>query len=507
MTDTMPSIEHLLEPDPASFDLTCDAGVAARSGWRASYRRQLVLLDALILAAALAIALVLRFGLDPTKETSGGLSVGYGALGLGLGIGWMVALQAMGARHPLVIGVDSLEYARVANATLLVFGLLAIVSLIAKVDMSRGYLAVAFPLGLGSLLVGRKVARVWLRGARRRGDAVTRVLVVGSLGSALTITDRLQRDASTGMTLGGVWVPGREGATTGELGLNGGGVAPVFGCGASLGEVLEATAADMVIVADPERIGHAGLKELSWQLSGTSIQLMVSPNMLDVSGARVHLTAVSAMPFMHVAQAQYESAAAWPKVLFDRVGAAVLLVLLSPFMAVVAAAIKLTSAGSVFYRQDRIGRDGQPFRMTKFRSMCKDSDRQLAALVALEGNELAPLAKIVDDPRVTPVGRFIRRFSIDELPQLFDVLRGDMSLVGPRPQREFEVATYDRIAQRRLRVRPGMTGLWQVSGRSDLSWEDAIRLDTYYVENWSLVGDLMILWKTVRAVVASEGAY
>jgi len=190
----------------------------------------------------------------------------------------------------------------------------------------------------------------------------------------------------------------------------------------------------------------------------------------------------------------------------DRLLAALGLVLLSPVFAVIAVLIKTTSKGPVFYRQERVGKDGTSFQMTKFRSMVPNAHQMLAPLAEKShGNEL--LFKMRDDPRVTKVGKVLRRYSIDELPQLLDVLRGDMSLVGPRPPLPTEVAQYGEDVHRRLLVKPGMTGLWQVSGRSDLSWEDSVRLDLYYVENWSLTQDLMILWRTARAVLHGGGAY
>jgi exopolysaccharide biosynthesis polyprenyl glycosylphosphotransferase len=219
------------------------------------------------------------------------------------------------------------------------------------------------------------------------------------------------------------------------------------------------------------------------------------------------MTTVARLPFVSLDPPAYTAAAAWPKKVFDRVGAAALILAMSPVLLVTAAAVLLTSRGPVLYRQERVGRDGEPFDMLKFRSMRTGSDDELQALLAERGSDLGILAKLHDDPRVTPVGRFIRRFSIDELPQLFNVLGGTMSLVGPRPQRQFEVDLYDNIAHRRLRVLPGVTGLWQVSGRSDLTWEEAIQLDTYYVENWSMTGDVQILWRTVRAVARPTGAY
>ncbi|MDF2994129.1 MAG: gumD, partial [Microbacterium sp.] len=168
----------------------------------------------------------------------------------------------------------------------------------------------------------------------------------------------------------------------------------------------------------------------------------------------------------------------------------------------VAIAVSTTSSGPLLYRQQRIGQHGRPFSMLKFRSMRVGAERELKALLDAQGTSEKPLFKVKDDPRITPVGRFIRKYSLDELPQLFNVLGGSMSIVGPRPQIAAEVALYTDAARRRLLARPGLTGLWQVSGRSSLDWEDAVRLDLYYVENWSLVGDLAILAKTAKAVLA-----
>lgn len=194
------------------------------------------------------------------------------------------------------------------------------------------------------------------------------------------------------------------------------------------------------------------------------------------------------------------------KRVLDVVLALMALVLLSPLLVITAIFIVADSGLPVLFRQNRIGRGGREFGMLKFRSMVVDAEKHLAALRdAHDGNEV--LFKMKDDPRVTRVGKFIRRYSLDELPQLINVLIGDMSLVGPRPPLPAEVEQYEPDALRRLHVRPGMTGLWQVSGRSDLSWEESLRLDLRYVDNWSPIGDLVILMRTFKAVVATSGAY
>jgi exopolysaccharide biosynthesis polyprenyl glycosylphosphotransferase len=233
---------------------------------------------------------------------------------------------------------------------------------------------------------------------------------------------------------------------------------------------------------------------------------VVSSGVVDVAGPRLQIRPVAGLPLLHIDKPQYKAAGQLHKLVFDVVGAAGILLVLSPLMVAVAVAVKVTSRGPVFYKSERIGLNGQPFAMLKFRSMVADANAKLAGLLEAQGTADKPLFKIENDPRITRVGKFIRRYSIDEIPQLINVLKGDMSLVGPRPQVAKEVALYDRAAARRLFVKPGMTGLWQVSGRSNLGWEDSVRLDLFYVENWSLLDDIAILARTVRAVIASDGA-
>jgi exopolysaccharide biosynthesis polyprenyl glycosylphosphotransferase len=194
------------------------------------------------------------------------------------------------------------------------------------------------------------------------------------------------------------------------------------------------------------------------------------------------------------------------KLVFDRVAAAVLLLLLAPVLIGIGLMVRLGSSGPALFTQTRIGRNGRTFRMVKFRSMVVDAESRLDE-VAGDNEQDGPLFKMREDPRVTRVGRFLRRSSIDELPQLFNVLTGSMSLVGPRPPLPSEVATYGDDVWERLRVKPGITGLWQVSGRSDLSWEESVRLDLHYVHSWSLWLDMVVLCKTARAVLRADGAY
>jgi exopolysaccharide biosynthesis polyprenyl glycosylphosphotransferase len=216
---------------------------------------------------------------------------------------------------------------------------------------------------------------------------------------------------------------------------------------------------------------------------------------------------VCGLPLIHVEKPQYHGAKRFEKRLFDIVFSSMVLLGGLPIMIAIATAIKLTSKGPVFYRQERIGLDGQPFEMLKFRTMVDGADAMVDELHTLNESEGGVLFKIRSDPRVTPVGRFLRKYSFDELPQFINVIKRDMSVVGPRPPLARETKSYDDHTKRRLLVRPGITGLWQISGRSDLSWEDSVRLDLFYVENWSMIADLLIAAKTAKAVFSHSGAY
>jgi exopolysaccharide biosynthesis polyprenyl glycosylphosphotransferase len=248
------------------------------------------------------------------------------------------------------------------------------------------------------------------------------------------------------------------------------------------------------------------LQQLAWDLEGTPAEMVVAPVLMEVAGPRLNVSGVLGMPLLRVTAPMFTGGRRLVKEVVDRFASALLLALFSPLLLVIAVAIKINDRGPVIYRQHRVGRDGDTFTMFKFRTMVAEADKARNDLEA--SNEAAgPLFKMRKDPRITRVGSLLRRYSLDELPQLFNVLAGRMSLVGPRPPLPEETKTYAADARRRLLVKPGLTGLWQVSGRSDLSWNESIKLDLRYVEDWSLALDLVILWKTVRAVVVGQGAY
>lgn len=476
------------------------AGRVRRDRWERTYCRRLVAADLAVVGVAVALAHVVRF--SATDETAHVPRLAVSILLAALWMGWLALLRTRDSR---VVGNGVDEYRRVVRATVGLFGTVAMIALVLRLELARGYLAIAFPLGLAGLVLSRHGWRLWLVRRRRAGSFSCSVLVIGSRRSAADMTVCFQRDVAAGYRVVGVCVPGRGAAASEPLVVDQHEV-PVLGSEVSLREALAASQADTVAVTAADQLGHAGMRALAWELQELDIDLVVAPGVVDVAGPRLKVRPVAGLPLMHVEEPQYEGASRWVKVVFDVTSAGVALLLLSPLLLAAAVAVRTTSRGPVLYRSERMGLDGQPFSMLKFRSMVDGADAKLGELAAAgAGNEV--LFKMKADPRVTRVGRVLRKFSLDELPQLWNVVRRDMSLVGPRPPLRSEVETYSGDVRRRLLVKPGITGLWQVSGRSDLSWEESVRLDLTYVENWSMVTDLIIIWRTVNAVLRGKGAY
>ncbi|TKJ96927.1 polyprenyl glycosylphosphotransferase [Plantibacter flavus] len=489
-----------LSTTPAST-APAPAPVAVRD-WRRVYANRLALTDALVLIWVVFGTQLVWFDFDQ-ETTDVGLSnrmyvaVNYTVISLVLIGAWMLTLRVFGTREARIVGNGNAEYKLIADASIRLFGLVAIVAFLFKLDLARGYFLIAFPLGILVLLLSRWMWRQWLSVQRARGNYSSRVLLVGSADSAEHIAGELGRSTDSGYRVVGACVPtGKVGGTLGSTTI------PVSGTVDTVLQALEATGADTVIITSSDELTPVRVRQLSWSLEPGRQHLIVAPSLTDIGGPRIHTRPVAGLPLIHVETPRYEGRKRFSKRFFDVLGSGAILLVASPILLVVALLVKLTSPGPVLYRQERVGLNGEPFNMLKFRSMRVNADDELAALLAQQGTHDRPLFKVQNDPRLTRVGATLRKFSLDEFPQLINVFRGDMSLVGPRPQREGEVALYDSAAKRRLIVQPGMTGLWQVSGRSALSWEDAIRLDLYYVENWSLMGDVVILWRTIRAVVA-----
>ncbi|MCW2660320.1 MAG: Undecaprenyl-phosphate galactosephosphotransferase [Mycobacterium sp.] len=497
------AITSLRTPD---FDALATLPKSLRARWQQRYGNWLVASDVMVVSGVVAAAQILRFG----NVTSGSLwagyaSVAYSAVSVLIVFAWVLVLAIYHSRAQQVIGAGPEEFRRVWTATLWVFGVIAVVSTLFKLEIARGYLAIAFPLGLLALSVNRHLARRYVAAQRRRGRFITAVLAIGEPISVTLLAQSLTRHPADGYTVVGACTPGvpqRENIVVPDLGP-----VPVFPYEGDIRHAIAASQADTVALTSSGELGPEGIRDLSWQLEKLGVDLVVSPGIVDVAGPRLTVRPVADLPLIHVDKPQYQGAKQFQKRAFDVSFALLALLAASPIMIVGALAIKLTSRGPVFYRSERIGLDGVPFRMIKFRSMVVDADRRLGDLADLNDSAGGVLFKLRKDPRVTAAGRVLRRYSIDELPQFINVVRGEMSVVGPRPPLPNEVETYDHRVRRRLLVRPGITGLWQISGRSDLSWDDSVRLDLSYVENWSMLSDLAIAAKTVGAVCRGSGAY
>lgn len=478
---------------------------AKAPAWQRGYARRLVAIDLLGVVLAVGLAQWLRFG-GLNGEVSAFRYVDYTMVSVGLAVLWMAALSINNSRSTRVIGCGAEEYRRVWLATLSVFGGVAILSMLFKLEIARGYLMIALPAGLLFLGFFRWVARQMVARAREKhGRCITRVLVVGSPSAVRDLTTSLAREPRSEYEVVGACIPGHNPRT--QIQVPGVGAIQNFGDESNVVGAVTATNSHAVAVAATERLNGRGIRDLSWELEKLDIDLLVAPGVVDIAGPRLQMRPVAGLPLIHVEKPQYHGAKRFQKRFFDIAFSSAVLIFGLPLLIPVAIAIKLTSKGPVFYRQERIGLDGHPFEMIKFRTMVDGADKMVDKLAAHNESEGGVLFKIREDPRVTRVGKLLRKYSIDELPQFINVLKRDMSVVGPRPPLASEVKSYDDYAKRRLLVRPGITGLWQVSGRSDLSWEDSVRLDLFYVENWSMISDLLIAVKTVKAVFGHSGAY
>lgn len=486
-------------PDSTNVDQTAPSA----TNWTRTYARRVLFTDFLVLFWVVFGVQIAWLGFDSNLAANeNDLRLSYTGVSLLVILLWLGALATYGTRGARVLGVGSAEYRLVADSSARVFGILAIAAFLFHLELARGYVLIAFPVGILVLLLSRWMWRQWLVAQRRSGRYSAKVLLVGSEPSVLHIAGELARSPEAGYRVLGAAV------SSGRVGTLPGSDIRSYGGFDDLQAALEHSGADTVVITSADDLPPERVRELSWTLEPGRQHLVVAPSLTDIGGPRIHTRPVQGLPLIHVETPTYEGRKLYAKRAFDVVGSIVLLAALSPLLLVLALAVKLTSSGPVLFRQERVGLNGRPFMMIKFRSMVADAEDRLQELSALdraEGNDV--LFKMRVDPRVTPIGRIIRRFSLDELTQLFNVLAGTMSLVGPRPPLEREVQRYDAHVHRRFLVKPGITGLWQVSGRSDLSWSDSVRLDLFYVENWSTAGDLVILWRTANAVIRSRGAY
>ncbi|WP_256793626.1 sugar transferase [Terrabacter sp. Ter38] len=454
----------------------------------------------MIIAVVVAVAGVGHFA-SPVFPRTNDVDEAAMSVGPWVVMAWMLANILRGSYAQSHLGVGSSEYARVLSAAGITAGLIGITSYLTKADLSRAFFVQLFLIGVPLLLLWRWSARRIIYRLHDRGLLLTRVLLSGAASHVDDVARVLDRERWLGYRVIGALLPDLAPGT-----LTPGGVAVIGSTENTASEAL-ASDADLVLLTGGAFSSPQEFRHIAWDLEGHDVQMAVAPSLNDISSERMAMRPVGGLPLVHVEQPQSLAASRSFKRIFDMVGASTALALASPVMLVFAILTKIHDGGPVLFRQIRVGRDGELFECLKFRSMVVDAEARLSGVSHLNKNPEGVLFKAKDDPRITRVGSIMRRFSIDELPQLFNVINGDMSLVGPRPALPSEVRRYEPDVQRRLHVRPGLTGLWQVSGRSDLSWDDTVRLDLYYVDNWSPVQDLSILVRTVRAVFASRGAY
>ncbi|WP_347756908.1 sugar transferase [Agrococcus sp. ProA11] len=415
---------------------------------------------------------------------------------------WLIALVGFRSRETAMLGSGALEYRRVVHATALAFGVLAVPCIAFDWPAMRLQLLIALPAGLLALLVGRWQWRRWLISRRRIGDHVARTILVGDRDEVAYVLERLgsMRDLNYHVLGAAIEGDGGQPLTLRDRTI------PVLGSRSALCETAERMGADTVILASKPDADPDYLTQLSRQLEGTCAELVLFSRLTDVAGPRISFRPVDGLPLIQVQIPTFDGGKHVLKRATDIVVAGLALIAVAIISVPISIAIKLDSSGPVLFRQERVGRDGRTFMMLKFRTMRVDAEQQLEALKE-QNDGAGPLFKLRHDPRVTRVGRFLRKHSLDELPQFWNALKGEMSVVGPRPPLPDEATSYDGTVLRRLYLKPGITGLWQVSGRSDLSWDESVRLDLRYVENWSVMEDLMIIFRTARVVVHPAGAY
>ena len=474
--------------------VTDAASRGAAVGWTTAYRMTAAGLDFLCALAAGFLAYEIRF------DGPGDRSTEYLVLSGALAVLWTASVTLAGGYDPRFIGVGSDEFRKVLNAAVSLTAGIAVISYAFKFDLARSYVVLALPSATAFDLMARYYLRKRLHRRRRTGQCMRRTVVVGHRPGVADLVSQLRRDSHHGLDVVAACVAGTADQDQDVADV------PVAGGLDGVASAVARFGADTVaVLACPEMDGMR-LRELAWSLEKTRTDMCVASALLDVAGPRTTIRPIAGLPLLHVDHPELDGVKQVIKGVFDRMSASLALILLSPLFALIALAIWIPDRKSVFFRQTRVGKDGRTFRVWKFRTMVVDAEARKAQLLKLNEADGA-LFKMRQDPRVTRTGAWLRRWSLDEFPQLLNVLVGEMSMVGPRPALPAETAGYGHHMRRRLVVRPGITGLWQVNGRSDLSWDEAERLDVRYVENWSLVLDLQILWKTLAAVWHGSGAY
>lgn len=411
---------------------------------------------------------------------------------------WMMILSIKGARQPQILGLGADEYKRVLESGVLTAGLVAISIVATNQQIDPNLLFGVVLPGTISLLIARWMIRRILHIRARAGATLSRVVVIGSSRDIRYLVGQIKEKSAGVYQIVAVINDSNDDLFLDDM--------PIHKQVNELTRVVKENGADAVIIAGTLRGGSVQVRDIGWELEQAGTELILASALTNVAGPRIRMRPVEGLPLMHVEPPAFSGAKVAIKRILDVILSSVALVLLLPVLGGIALIVRLDSPGPVVFKQRRVGKSGNEFVMFKFRTMVLDAEAQLASLEdANEGS--GPLFKMKNDPRVTRVGKILRKLSLDELPQIFNVFAGDMSLVGPRPPLRSEVECYEPHTYRRLLIRPGLTGLWQVNGRSDLCWEDSVRLDLYYVENWSVIGDIIIMWHTFKAMVRPQGAY
>ncbi len=479
-------------------------GHAGLTAWERQHRRETLTVDASAAVVGVVAGLVGRNALIGAHSSLFGTTTVLWTTLLVVAAPWLAILARNGAYANRFVGAGSEEYRAVTRSALGLVALVAFASFALQLEFSRGVLLLSVPTMTVTTVLGRYALRRRLVAHRVTGLHLRPTLVVGDARAALDVAHRIENDpATTGMKVAAICVADLDDPVLATENYTG---VPVLGTEADTVEVVDRLGVGAVAVASsPTMAGHA-LRRLGWALEQRDVDLLVAPGVVEVAGPRLTMRRAAGLPMLHVERPVQSGWRYALKLTADRVLGAAALLLLSPVLLAIGLLVRRGSPGPALFRQERVGEAGRVFSMYKFRTMVVDADARREELAAAsDGNEV--LFKMRRDPRVTRVGAVLRRYSLDELPQLINVVRGEMSLVGPRPPLRDEVDQYESDAIRRLRVRPGMTGLWQVSGRSDLSWFDSVRLDLWYVDNWSLALDAQILLRTGQAVLRGHGAY
>lgn len=470
-------------------------GIANEPGIRSDgilrpLRTRVIATDIAMIAIAIGVGLLLSsrastWAIDPSLAI-------YGTP-VAIGVLWLVLLGLCGSYDRRILGLGTEEIRRVVTATLYAFAVVAGVSYLLRADISRAYAFISLPLGLLLITSSRFAWRRWLYRQRALGKMQHRTVVVGSGPAHQELMDRLKQDTYAGYVVVGEWHAPLKHVDDLDSWLDG------------LSAMLSDTAADAVAITPSATITSEAVRQIAWNLEGHKTDVLIAPAILDMQGPRLSVRPAAGLPLLHLDEVALSRPQRFAKRAMDLLLSAVLLVISCPILIACAIAVRVSSRGPVLFRQVRIGHGGEEFTMLKFRTMVLNADA-MRDTMRREHASSTPMFKVADDPRITRSGRFLRRWSLDELPQLFNVLNGSMSLVGPRPHPLDDVHRYELHAYRRLALKPGMTGLWQVEGRSDLEWSEALQLDLYYVETWTLSGDIVLLARTARAVFTGRGA-